>query len=166
VHTWVFRVLSWDCQLLINDLSWIIHLQIDNGMDEYRIIFSGYGCLLDALAMQMTTSSSSHLSILVIERIDERAGLSCVISLLSPILVSSACERYKYVSHSFSLFLLRFISKWILEMSPHHMFFWLIRVLDDMCLWVILNFVPCIAIPAMLFLFPPKYCKVLVPCCR
>jgi len=37
------------------------------------------------------------------------------------------------------------------------MFFWLIRVLDDMRLWVILNFVPCIAIPAMLFLFPPKY---------
>lgn len=26
-----------------------------------------------------------------------------------------------------------------------------------MRLWVILNFVPCIAIPAMLFLFPPKY---------
>ena len=43
------------------------------------------------------------------------------------------------------------------EMNHHHMFFWLIRVLDDMRLWVILNFVPCIAIPAMLFLFPPKY---------
>lgn len=42
-------------------------------------------------------------------------------------------------------------------MSPYHMFFWLIRVLDDMRLWVILNFVPCIAIPVMLFLFPPKY---------
>jgi hypothetical protein len=42
-------------------------------------------------------------------------------------------------------------------MNHHHMFFWLIRVLDDMRLWVILNFVPCIAIPAMLFLFPPKY---------
>lgn len=85
--------------------------------------FSGYGCLLDALAMQMMISSSSLLSILVIERVDERVGLSCLISLLSLILVSSACER----------------------------------VLDDMRLWVILNFVPCIAIPAILFLFPPKY---------
>ena len=157
MHTWVFRVLSWDCQLLINDLNWIIHLQIDNEMDEYRIICSGYGYLLDAPAMQMMISSSSLLSILVIERVDERIGLSCLISLLSLILLSSACERYKYVSHSFSLFLLWFISKWILEMSPHHMFFWLIRVLDDMRLWVILNFVPCIAILAMLFLFPPKY---------
>nr|CAB3475878.1 unnamed protein product [Digitaria exilis] len=71
----------------------------------------------------MMLSSSSLLSILVIERLDERVGLSCLISLLSLILVSSACER----------------------------------VLDDMRLWVILNFVPCIAIPAMLFLFPPKY---------
>uniref|UniRef100_A0A0E0JF78 Pentatricopeptide repeat-containing protein n=1 Tax=Oryza punctata TaxID=4537 RepID=A0A0E0JF78_ORYPU len=31
------------------------------------------------------------------------------------------------------------------------------RVLDDMRLWVVLNSAPCIAIPAMLFLFPPKY---------
>ncbi|CAD6240288.1 unnamed protein product [Miscanthus lutarioriparius] len=73
--------------------------------------------------LPMMISSSSLLSILVIERVDERVGLSCLISLLSLILVSSACER----------------------------------VLDDMRLWVILNFVPCIAIPAMLFLFPPKY---------
>jgi hypothetical protein len=34
-----------------------------------------------------------------------------LISLLSFILLSSACERYKYVSHSFTLFLLWFISK-------------------------------------------------------
>ncbi|EES00124.1 hypothetical protein BDA96_03G032900 [Sorghum bicolor] len=73
--------------------------------------------------LPMMISSSSLLSILVIERVDERVGLSCLISLLSLVLVSSACER----------------------------------VLDDMRLWVILNFVPCIAIPAMLFLFPPKY---------
>jgi len=156
VQTWVFRVLSWDYQLLINYLNCIIHLQIDNEMDEYRIICSGYGYLLDAPAMQMMISSSSLLSILVIERVDERVGLSCLISLLSLVLVSSACERYEYVSHS-SLFLLWFISKWILELSHYHMFCWLIRVLDDMRLWVILNFVPCIAIPAMLFLFPPKY---------
>lgn len=68
-------------------------------------------------------SASSLLSILVIERVDEGAGLSCLISLLSLLLVSSACER----------------------------------VLDDMRLWVVLNFIPCVAIPAMLFLFPPKY---------
>jgi hypothetical protein len=61
--------------------------------------------------MQMMISSSSLLSILVIERVDERVGLSCLVSLLSLILVSSACERYKYLSHSFSLFLLRFILK-------------------------------------------------------
>jgi hypothetical protein len=79
-------------------------------MDEYRIICSGYGYLLDAPAMQMMISSSSLLSILVIERVDERVGLSCLISLLSLVLVSSACERYEYVSHS-SLFLLWFISK-------------------------------------------------------
>lgn len=72
---------------------------------------------------QMMISASSMLSILVIERVDERAGLSCLLSLLSLILVSSACER----------------------------------VLDDMRLWVVLNSAPCIAIPAMLFLFPPKY---------
>jgi hypothetical protein len=36
--------------------------------------------------------------------------------------------------------------------------FWLVcRVLDDMRLWVVLNLVPCVVIPAMLFLFPPKY---------
>jgi len=52
---------------------------------------------MDALAMQMMISSSSLLSILVIERVDERVGLSCLISLLSLILVSSACERYKYI---------------------------------------------------------------------
>jgi hypothetical protein len=65
---------------------------------------------MDALAMQMMISSSSLLSILVIERVDERFGLSCLISLLSLVLVSSACERYKYVNHSFSLFLLWFIT--------------------------------------------------------
>ncbi|KAK3160626.1 hypothetical protein QOZ80_1BG0062070 [Eleusine coracana subsp. coracana] len=73
--------------------------------------------------LPMMISASSLLSVLVIERVDERAGLSCLISLLSLLLVSTVCER----------------------------------VLDDMRLWVILNFVPCIAIPAMLFLFPPKY---------
>uniref|UniRef100_A0A0D9UXX5 Uncharacterized protein n=1 Tax=Leersia perrieri TaxID=77586 RepID=A0A0D9UXX5_9ORYZ len=73
--------------------------------------------------LPMMISASSLLSILVIERVDERVGLSCLLSLLSLILVSSACER----------------------------------VLDDMRLWVVLNFAPCIAIPAMLFLFPPKY---------
>ncbi|EEC70111.1 hypothetical protein OsI_00770 [Oryza sativa Indica Group] len=73
--------------------------------------------------LPMMISASSMLSILVIERVDERAGLSCLLSLLSLILVSSACER----------------------------------VLDDMRLWVVLNSAPCIAIPAMLFLFPPKY---------
>uniref|UniRef100_A0A453EDQ7 Uncharacterized protein n=1 Tax=Aegilops tauschii subsp. strangulata TaxID=200361 RepID=A0A453EDQ7_AEGTS len=31
------------------------------------------------------------------------------------------------------------------------------RILDDMRLWVVLNLVPCVAIPAMLFLFAPKY---------
>uniref|UniRef100_A0A0E0JF77 Pentatricopeptide repeat-containing protein n=1 Tax=Oryza punctata TaxID=4537 RepID=A0A0E0JF77_ORYPU len=73
--------------------------------------------------LPMMISASSMLSILVIERVDERAGLSCLLLLLSLILVSSACER----------------------------------VLDDMRLWVVLNSAPCIAIPAMLFLFPPKY---------
>ncbi|KAG8052861.1 hypothetical protein GUJ93_ZPchr0001g31181 [Zizania palustris] len=73
--------------------------------------------------LPMMISASSLLSILVIERVDERAGLSCLLSLLCLILVSSACER----------------------------------VLDDMRLWVVLNSAPCIAIPAMLFLFPPKY---------
>lgn len=64
------------------------------GYMNIKCFFSGYGCLLDALAMQMMISSSSLLSILVIERVDERVGLSCLISLLSLILVSSACERY------------------------------------------------------------------------
>jgi len=52
---------------------------------------------MDALAMKVMISSSSLLSILVIERVDGRVGLSCLISLLSLILVSSACERYKYI---------------------------------------------------------------------
>nr|AEC33262.1 hypothetical protein 400.2 [Triticum aestivum] len=82
--------------------------------DDDRLIW-------DRLPMMM--SASSLLSILVIERVDERAGLSCLISLLSLLLVSSACER----------------------------------ILDDMRLWVVLNLVPCVAIPAMLFLFAPKY---------
>jgi hypothetical protein len=34
---------------------------------------------------------------LVIERVDEKVGLSCLISLLSLLLVSTACERYKHV---------------------------------------------------------------------
>uniref|UniRef100_A0ACD5VT91 Uncharacterized protein n=1 Tax=Avena sativa TaxID=4498 RepID=A0ACD5VT91_AVESA len=75
------------------------------------------------LGFHMMMSASSLLSILVIERVDERAGLSCLISLLSLLLVSTAFER----------------------------------VLDDMRLWVVLNLVPCVVIPAMIFLFPPKY---------
>uniref|UniRef100_A0A8R7TSJ2 Uncharacterized protein n=1 Tax=Triticum urartu TaxID=4572 RepID=A0A8R7TSJ2_TRIUA len=75
------------------------------------------------LRHKMMMSASSLLSILVIERVDERAGLSCLISLLSLLLVGSVCER----------------------------------ILDDMRLWVVLNLVPCVAIPALLFLFPPKY---------
>lgn len=47
--------------------------------------------------MQMMISASTLLSILVIERVDERVGLSCLISLLSLLLVSTACERYKHV---------------------------------------------------------------------
>jgi hypothetical protein len=47
--------------------------------------------------MQMMMSASSLLSILVIERVDEKAGLSCLISLLSLLLVSTACERYREV---------------------------------------------------------------------
>uniref|UniRef100_A0ACD5VGJ9 Uncharacterized protein n=1 Tax=Avena sativa TaxID=4498 RepID=A0ACD5VGJ9_AVESA len=82
--------------------------------DDDRLIW-------DRLPMMM--SASSLLSILVIERVDERAGLSCLISLLSLLLVSTAFER----------------------------------VLDDMRLWVVLNLVPCVVIPAMIFLFPPKY---------
>jgi hypothetical protein len=39
--------------------------------------------------MQMMISASTLLSILVIERVDERVGLSCLISLLSLLLVSS-----------------------------------------------------------------------------
>jgi hypothetical protein len=38
--------------------------------------------------MQMMILASSLLSILVIERVDERVGLSCLISLLSLLLVN------------------------------------------------------------------------------
>jgi len=52
---------------------------------------------MDALAMKVMISSSSLLSILVIERVDGRVGLSCLISLLSLVLVSSAYERFIYI---------------------------------------------------------------------
>ena len=48
-------------------------------------------------AMKVMISSSSLLSILVIERVDGRVGLSCLISLLSLVLVSSAYERFIYI---------------------------------------------------------------------
>ncbi|CAL9206089.1 unnamed protein product [Musa hybrid cultivar] len=69
------------------------------------------------------TSASSLLSILVIERIDERMGISCLSSLITLVLVSIACER----------------------------------TFDDLRLCMMFHIVPCIAIPALLFLFPPKY---------
>ncbi|XP_062200043.1 uncharacterized protein LOC133902461 [Phragmites australis] len=97
--------------------------QDDDRLTWDRLPVSKYYFLSAIFPSAMMISASSLLSILAIERVDERAGLYCLISLLSLLLVSSACER----------------------------------VLDDMRLWVIMSFVPCIAIPAMLFLFPPKY---------
>ncbi|XP_072998545.1 uncharacterized protein [Typha latifolia] len=73
--------------------------------------------------LPMMISASSVLSILVIERVDERIGISCLFSLLLLVLVSIACER----------------------------------TFDDLRLCMMFHLIPCIAIPAMVFLFPPKY---------
>ncbi|URD86923.1 hypothetical protein MUK42_28556 [Musa troglodytarum] len=73
--------------------------------------------------LPMMASAASLLSILVIERIDERMGISCLSSLITLVLVSIACER----------------------------------TFDDLRLCMMFHIVPCIAIPALLFLFPPKY---------
>ncbi|WOK93882.1 hypothetical protein Cni_G02583 [Canna indica] len=75
----------------------------------------------DRLPMMM--SAASLLSILVIERIDERTGITCLFSLTTLVLVSIACER----------------------------------TFDDLRLCMMFHIVPCIAIPALLFLFAPKY---------
>ncbi|KAG6532958.1 hypothetical protein ZIOFF_006818 [Zingiber officinale] len=69
------------------------------------------------------TSAASLLSILVIERIDERIGMACLFSLMTFVLVSIGCER----------------------------------TFNDLRLCMMFHIVPCIAIPALLFLFPPKY---------
>ncbi|XP_042447562.1 uncharacterized protein LOC122032344 [Zingiber officinale] len=69
------------------------------------------------------TSAASLLSILVIERIDEKIGMACLFSLMTFVLVSIGCER----------------------------------TFDDLRLCMMFHIVPCIAIPTLLFLFPPKY---------
>ncbi|XP_073116655.1 uncharacterized protein [Elaeis guineensis] len=82
--------------------------------DDERVIW-------DRLPMMI--SASSVLSNLLIERYDERMGITCLFSLLMLVLVSIACER----------------------------------TFDDLRLCMMFYFVPCVAIPAMVFLFPPKY---------
>lgn len=65
----------------------------------------------------------SLISNLVIERVDEQAGITCLFSLLTLVVVSIACVRF----------------------------------FNDLRLCMMFNFVPCIVIPALVFLFPPKY---------
>ncbi|KAJ4765976.1 Alkaline phytoceramidase (APHC) [Rhynchospora pubera] len=73
--------------------------------------------------LPMMISSFSLLSLLVIERVNERLGLSCLFSFLTLAFVSIACER----------------------------------VFDDLRLCMLLHLLPCIAIPTMVYLLPPKY---------
>ncbi|XP_020593472.1 uncharacterized protein LOC110033745 isoform X1 [Phalaenopsis equestris] len=73
--------------------------------------------------LPMMISTISLLSNLVIERLDERVGISCLISLLMLVFVSATIER----------------------------------TFDDLRLCIIFHFIPCIAIPVLVFLFPPKY---------
>ncbi|XP_020097222.1 uncharacterized protein LOC109716288 [Ananas comosus] len=73
--------------------------------------------------LPMMISASSLLSILVIERVDERIGVSCLFSLLALVLLSIVCER----------------------------------TFNDLRLCMMFHIFPCIAIPAMVFLLPPKY---------
>ncbi|XP_020699687.1 uncharacterized protein LOC110111958 [Dendrobium catenatum] len=82
--------------------------------DDDRIIW-------DRLPMMISTVSL--LSNLVIERLDERVGISCLISLLMLVFISATFER----------------------------------TFDDLRLCMIFHFIPCIAIPILVFLFPPKY---------
>lgn len=98
----------------------------------------------------------SLISNLVIERVDERAGITCLFSLLTLVLVSIACERWLKFS----------LGSKILWRASHTFIFnghCLIPILaccrffNDLRLCMMFNFVPCIVIPALVFLFPPKY---------
>lgn len=82
--------------------------------DDDRVIW-------DRLPLMISTVSL--LSNLVIERVDERVGISCLISLLMLVFVSAAFER----------------------------------TFDDLRLFIIFHFIPCFAIPILVFSFPPKY---------
>ncbi|KAJ3694100.1 hypothetical protein LUZ60_009580 [Juncus effusus] len=73
--------------------------------------------------LPMMVSSCSFVSLLVIERVNERLGLTCLFSLLALSIISIICER----------------------------------VFDDLRLCIMMYLMPCIAIPAMVFFFPPKY---------
>lgn len=82
--------------------------------DDDRVIW-------DRLPMMISTASL--LCNLIIERVDERVGISWLISLLMLVSVSAVFER----------------------------------AFDDLRLFIIFHFIPCIAIPILVFLFPPKY---------
>ncbi|PKA63439.1 hypothetical protein AXF42_Ash005334 [Apostasia shenzhenica] len=73
--------------------------------------------------LPMTVSVVSLLSNLVIERVDERVGISSLVSFLMLAFISAAFER----------------------------------AFDDLRLFMIFQFIPCIVIPLLVFLFPPKY---------
>ncbi|ONK66631.1 uncharacterized protein A4U43_C06F10360 [Asparagus officinalis] len=73
--------------------------------------------------MQVMVSIVSLLSNLVIERVDERTGITCLFSLLTFVLVSIVCER----------------------------------IFDDLRLCMMFSVFPTIVIPALVFLFRPKY---------
>ncbi|XP_077211560.1 uncharacterized protein LOC143846854 [Tasmannia lanceolata] len=82
--------------------------------DDVRVLW-------DRLPMMIAVTSL--FSSFVIERVNERIGVTCLFSLLLFVLVSIAYER----------------------------------TFDDLRLSMMFHFIPCIAIPAMAFLFPPKY---------
>ncbi|KAL5976635.1 hypothetical protein ACLOJK_020968 [Asimina triloba] len=78
----------------------------------------------DAMKMNlMMIAVTSLLSILVIERFNERLGVTCFISALVLVLIGNAYER----------------------------------TFNDLRLVFIFYSVPCMAIPVLAFLFPPKY---------